>query len=106
MPRLFCHAQVDGMPAHSSDVERAIRSVARQCMDAHVQLKGRRGMAAGSGKTTIAASAKRRGMSAGRAAVCAIADPGRSMLDGPPAAADLSAWLPPGGGGTGSSGAG
>ncbi len=104
MPCLFYHTQVDGMPAHSNDVERVIRNVAKRYMDAHVQFKGHRGMVVGSGKMTIAANAGRRGMSLGRAVTYAIADPSWNILDGPPAG-EPPAWMPPGGGAR-SSGAG
>ncbi len=106
MPCLFYHTQVDGMPAHSNDVERVIRNVAKRYMDAHVQFKGHRGMVVGSRKMTIAANAGRRGMSLGRAVTYAIGDPGWNILDGPPAAGRQPAWMPPGGGGARSSGAG
>ena len=106
MPRLFDHAQVDGMPAHSNDAEGAMRNVARRYMDAHAQFKGPRGMDVGSRKMTIAASGGRRGTSVGRAATCALADPGWNMVDGPAEAGEPPAWLPPGGGGARSGGAG
>ena len=96
MPCLFYHTQVDGMPAHSNDVERVIRNVAKRYMDAHVQFRGPRGLGVESRKMTIAANARKRGMSVGRAVTYALADPSWSILDGPPPGESL-AWMPPGG---------
>ena len=95
MPWLFYYLQVDGMPLHSNDAERTVRDVAKRYMDAHVQFKSTRGMDVGSRKMTITTNARNYGMMVGRAVTCALADPGWSMLDGPPK--KPPPWLPPGG---------
>ena len=94
--------RVDGMPPHSNGAERAVRSVAKRCTDARVHLKSVRGTYVGSKKTTITTSALNRAMAARRAVTYAPADPGWSILGGPPNKPALR--MPPGGAGGGSGG--
>ena len=86
MPCLFHCTQVKGMPPHTNDAERAVRDGLKRHMDAHVQFKSFRGMAAAARKMEIGANARNSGMPAGGAVTCAAADLDRGIFDRPPAA--------------------
>ena len=72
-----------------------MRNAAKRYMDAHVQFESARAVDVGSKKMAITTNALNRGMTTGRAVTYALADPGWSILDGPPKKAPP--WLPPGG---------
>lgn len=101
MPCLPYRTRVDGMPPHSNDAEGIMHNVPKQCMDAHVQFKGPRGMGVAPGKMATGASARPHGMPVSRAAAYAPADPEWNAHDGPtvgPGGRERHpAGMPPGG---------
>ena len=84
-------------------MEGAIRNGPKRYTDAHMQLKGLRGIAAASKKTAITANAKSRGMPEGGAVTYAPAGPEWGMLDEPPDGKPPP-WMPPGGTRSGAAG--